>query len=178
MSETRLEGLLAEFASAEQLLAAVGSARAAGFSALEAYSPFPVEGIADALGYRRNRIPLFMLLGAIVGGVGTFALEWYSAVFDFPLNVGGRPLGSWPAFLPAAIEMTLLWAAVCGVLAMLISNRLPQLHHPLFGVRAFERASNDRFFMLLRATGPGFEAERAREFLATLAPLSVNEVPA
>lgn len=178
MSEARLAGLLAEFSSAEQLLAAVGRARAAGFNALEAYSPFPVEGIADALGYRRNLVPLFMLLGAIVGGVGTFALEWYSAVFNFPLNVGGRPLGSWPAFLPPAIEMTLLWAAVCGVLAMLIGNRLPQLHHPLFGVRAFERASNDRFFMLLRATGPGFETERAREFLATLAPLSVSEVPA
>ncbi|MGH8137573.1 MAG: DUF3341 domain-containing protein [Steroidobacteraceae bacterium] len=179
MSDSHLHGLLAEFASADQLLTAISRARTEGhYAALEAYSPFPIEGLDVALGPCPDRIPLFMLLGAIAGGVGTFALEWYSAVFDYPINVGGRPIGSWPAFLPPAIEMTVLGAALLGVIAMLMSSGLPRLHHPLFGVEAFERASNDRFFLLLRADDPTFDEQSAREFLDTLDSLTVSEVPA
>lgn len=179
MSVSSLHGLLAEFASVDQLVTAIARARTeAHYAAIEAYSPFPIEGLDEALGPRRDRIPLFMLLGAIVGGLGTFALEWYSAVFDYPINVGGRPTGSWPAFLPPAIEMTVLGAVLFGVIAMLIGNGLPRLHHPLFGVKAFERASNDRFFLLLRADDPNFDARSAREFLDTLGSLTISEVPA
>jgi hypothetical protein len=177
MSDTRRHALLAEFASAGQLIDAVRRARAERYGAIEAYSPFPIEGLADALGKTRDRVPLLMLLGAIAGGVGTFALEWYSAVFDYPLNIGGRPTGSWQAFLPPAIEMTVLGAALFGVIAMLVGNGLPRLHHPLFGAAAFERASDDRFFLLLRADDPHFDAARAREFLDALAPLTISEVP-
>lgn len=173
-----LHGLLAEFDSAAALTAAVRRVRAATRFAPEAYAPCPLEELGALLPPHRDRIPLAMLLGALAGGIGTFALEWYSAVVDYPLDVGGRPLFSWPAFLPPALEMTLLGAALCGVAAMLIGNGLPRLHHPLFAVPAFERASRDRFFLLLRADDPPFEARAARALLESLAPLAVHEVPA
>jgi hypothetical protein len=178
MSAPHLYGVLAEFASAEQLLTAVARARSETHHAiLEAYSPLPIEGLVEALGPRKaDRIPFWMLLGAILGGAGTFALEWYAAVWNYPINVGGRPTGSWPAFLPPAIEMTVLGAALFGVLAMLIGNGLPRWHHPLFAVESFGRASNDRFFLLLRAVDPAFDARGAREFLQTLTPLTIREV--
>ncbi|HEX4050115.1 MAG TPA: DUF3341 domain-containing protein [Steroidobacteraceae bacterium] len=179
MSDTPRYGLLAEFASADELLNAASRAgQAQHHYLIEAYSPFPIEGLDEALGHPPDHIPAFMLLGAILGGAGTFALEWYSAVFNYPINVGGRPTGSWPAFLPAAIEMTVLGAALLGVIAMLIGNGLPRLHHPLFGVAAFQRASTDRFFLLLRADDPRFDAQAAHEFLHALAPLTISEVPA
>lgn len=180
MSDPHLHGVLAEFTSAEQLLAAVARARIEiPHAILEAYSPLPVEGLIEALGPRKpDRIPFWMLLGAIVGGAGTFALEWYAAVWNYPLNVGGRPTESWLAFLPAAIEMTVLGAALFGVLAMLIGNGLPRWHHPLFAVESFGRASSDRFFLLLRAIDPDFDAQRACEFLRTLTPLTIRKVQA
>lgn len=179
MSNPSVHGLLAEFASADELIAAVTRARAQPLAVtVEAYSPFPIEGLADVLGSHADHVPRYMLLGALVGGVGTYALQWYSAVVDYPLNIGGRPLASWPAFLPPAIEITLLGAALAGVIAMLVGNGLPRLHHPLFGVPAFERASNDRFFLLLRAGAASFDAAAARSFLETLAPLTISEVPA
>jgi hypothetical protein len=179
MTHPPLQGVLAVFASADELLTAVRRARAATMHAsLEAYSPFPIEGLAESLGGGPDHIPLFMLLGGIAGGIGTFVLEWYSAVFNYPLNIGGRPTGSWQAFLPPAIEMTVLGAALFGVIAMLVGNGLPRFHHPLFGIKNFERASNDRFFLWVRADHPDFDAQRAREFLETLGPLEIHEVPA
>ena len=178
MSDAPLHGLLAEFANADELVgAAVRARREVRYSALEAYSPFPIPGLAEALEIPRDRIALWMLLGAIIVGGGTFALEWYSAVLNYPINVGGRPTGSWPAFLPPAIEMTVLGAALCGVVAMLIGNGLPRWHHPLFGVDAFARVSNNGFFLLLRADDPNFDVHSAREFLETLGCLGVSEVP-
>ena len=179
MSDPHLYGVLAEFTSAEQLLAAVARARTeTHYAILEAYSPLPVDGLVEALGPRKpDRIPFWMLLGAIAGGAGTFALEWYSAVWNYPINVGGRPTGSWPAFLPPAIEMAVLGAAFFGVLAMLIGNGLPRWHHPLFAIKSFERATDDRFFLLIRAIDPAFDAQHAREFLQTLTPLTIREVP-
>lgn len=180
MSDPRLYGVLAEFATAEQLLAAAVRARTeASHAIMEAYSPLPIEGLVEALGPQKtDRIPFWMLLGSIMGGAGTFALEWYAAVWNYPINVGGRPTGSWPAFLPPAIEMAVLGAAVFGVLAMLAGNGLPRWHHPLFAVESFGRASNDRFFLLLRAIDPAFDAQRTSEFLQTLTPLTIREVHA
>lgn len=179
MSEPRLHGLLAEFATADELLlAAQRVSTESKYGPWEAYSPFPIPGLAEALGTSSSDpVPFWMLLGALAGGVGTFALEWYAAVWDYPINVGGRPPGSWQAFLPAAIEMAVLGAALLGVIAMLLDNGLPRLHHPLFGVAPFSAASNDRFFLLLRATDASFDAQRAREFLQLLRPRTINEVP-
>lgn len=174
-----LHGLLAEFATADELLDAVSRALAQPFAGgVEAYSPFPIDGLAEALGSHADSVPRWMLLGALIGGVVTYAIEWYSAVFAYPLNVGGRPLASWPAFLPPALEFTLLGAALAGVIAMLAGNRLPRVRHPLFEMAAFTRASSDRFFLLLRAQDTGFDAAAARGFLESLAPLAISEVPA
>lgn len=176
MSDPRMLGLLAEFADAEQLRGAVLRARHEGYSDIEAYSPYPVDGLTEAMGMRRAHVPFWMLLGAICGGGFTYWLEWYSAVVNYPINVGGRPPFSWPAFLPPALEMTLLWAVLAGALAMLIGNRLPRVHHPLFAVRAFDRATGDRLFLLLRVANSNLEARRAHAFLKTLSPLSISEV--
>jgi hypothetical protein len=177
MSEA-LYGLMAEFDDAEALLAAVGRLRRKMPAALlEAYSPFPVAGLEEQLARHVDHTPAWTLLGGLLGGLGTFAIEWYSAVIDYPIQVGGRPTGSWQAFLPPAIEMTVLGAALFGVLAMLVASRLPMVRHPLFGVPAFERASSDRFFLLIRRLDAHFNAERARTALEALEPLAVWDVP-
>lgn len=172
-----LYGLLAEFGDAEQLRGAALRARHERYTAIEAYSPFPIEGLGEALDQRSIRVPFWTLVGGILGGGSIYALEWFSAAIDYPINVGGRPPFSWPAFFPPAFEMTLLWAALFGVAAMLLGNRLPRLHHPLFAVPAFERASSDRFFLVLRAADDHFDLQQSREFLETLAPLAISEVP-
>jgi len=173
-----LYGIMAEFDDAGALLAAAGRLRQESPTAqLEAFSPFPITGLDELLAGRDDRTPAWMLLGGLLGGVGTFAIEWYSAVIDYPIQVGGRPPASWQAFLPPAIEMTILGAALFGVLAMLVASRLPMVRHPLFAVPAFERASSDRFFLLIRGSNVHFDAERARASLDELAPLAVWDVP-
>ncbi|HET9835203.1 MAG TPA: DUF3341 domain-containing protein [Rhodanobacteraceae bacterium] len=176
MNENRILGLLAEFAQAEQLRDGARRAREEGFTVMEAYSPMPVDGLAEIVHTRGTRVSLWMLLGAIGGGGFTYWLEWYSAAVDYPVNVGGRPPFSWPAFIPPALEMTILWAVLAGVAALLIGSRLPMLHHPLFDVAPFDRASSDRFFLLLRAEDPQFNLERTHAFLSALSPLTISEV--
>jgi hypothetical protein len=174
----KVYGLLAEFATADALLAAAKHMRQAGYRQLEAYAPFAVEGLAEAVGFRRNRVPLFTLLGGIAGGVGTYFLQWYAAVIDYPINVGGRPLHSWPSFLPPTFEITILGAAFAAVFGMLIANGLPRLHHPLFDVPEFDLATRNRFFLLLPASDPAFDDASGRGLLQDLQPLLVREVPA
>jgi hypothetical protein len=171
-------GLLAEFATADRLLAAAQHARHAGFSLAEAYSPFPVEGLAEAVGLRRNRVPLVTLLGGIAGGAATYFLLWYSAVVDYPINVGGRPLHSWPSFIPPTFEITILGAAFAAVIGMLMMNGLPRLRHPLFDVPEFDLATRNRFFLFLPAADPAYDAAHCRAWLDRLSPLLVLEVPA
>ena len=171
-------GLMAEFASADALLAAAKRARGAGYARIEAYSPFPVEGMAEAIGYEKTHVPLATLIGGIVGGLGGFFLQWYSAVIDYPENIGGRPLNSWPEFIPVTFETTVLFAAFTAVIAMLVANGLPRLRHPVFDVREFDFATRNRFFLCLRSDDRRFEPEPARRFLETLEPMRVMEVPA
>ncbi len=173
-----LYGLMAEFTSGEALVGAVRRAREAGYDRIEAYSPFPVEGMSDAIGFTGSRVPFFTLVGGIAGGVGGYFLQWYSAVIDYPINVGGRPLHSWPEFIPATFEMTVLFAALTAVVAMLLANGLPRLNHPIFEAKDFDLATRNRFFLCLRAGEPKFEPDSARRFLASLEPLRVIEVPA
>lgn len=173
-----LYGLLAEFKTADALLAAGRAARAHGYAQFEAYAPFAVEGLDELVGLKRNHVPLLTLLGGIVGGAGTYFLQWYSAVVDYPINVGGRPLHSWPSFLPATFEITILGAALAAVFGMLVLNGLPQLYHPLFAVEEFELATRNRFFLCLPARDPAFELQRSTELLQGLDPLLLREVPA
>jgi Protein of unknown function (DUF3341) len=170
-------GLLAEFASPEALLDAARRAREAGYARIEAYSPFPVEGLAEATGFRRNLVPLIVLIGGLAGGLGGYFMQWYSAVISYAINSGGKPPHSWPEFIPVTFELTILCAAIAGVLGMLALNGLPKLYHPLFNVREFDLASRNRFFLCLRAGDAEFTAESAGQFLRELEPLGVWDVP-
>ena len=131
-------GLIAEFADERALVDAARRARAEGYRNIDAYAPFSVEGLSDALGFRKDRVALITLLGGIVGGAGVYFLQWYTAVIDYPINAGGRPLHSWPAFIPATFEMTVLGAALAAFFGMLILNGLPRLNHPIFDAPDFD----------------------------------------
>jgi hypothetical protein len=169
-------GLLAEFATADELVAAARRAHEAGYVRAEAYSPFHVEGLAEALGFERNHVPFFTFVGAVLGGIGGFFLQWYSAVVDFPINVGGRPLDSWPMFVPVTFEMAVLGGALSAAISMFAANGLPRLRHPLFAVPEFDMATRNRFFLCLRADDPAFDAKKARDFLDGLHPMRCVEV--
>jgi hypothetical protein len=172
----RLYAVVAEFDRPEALLAAVRRARRDGFGRLEAFSPFPVEGLDAELGLRAPAVAGAMLAGGILGAVGGFAMQaWIN--LDFPLNVGGRPLIAWPAFVLITFELMVLGAVTAGVLAMLIGNRLPRLHHPLFEIPDFHFATDDKFFLALLADEPGFDAARARRFLKAQKPRRVADAP-
>jgi hypothetical protein len=170
-------GLIAEFATADRLVDAARKAYLGGYRRLEAYSPFAVEGLADAIGFGTNRVPLLTFLGGIVGGVGGYFMQWYSAVVSYPINVGGRPLHSWPSFIPATFELTILGAALAAVFGMLLSNGLPRLYHPIFNAKDFDLATRNRFFLCILSIDPLFSEERTRKFLEDLQPLNIGEVP-
>jgi len=171
-------GLVAEFADDKALVDAARRAHAAGYRKVDAYAPFSVEGLSDALGFRSDRVALITLLGGILGGMGAYFLQWYTAVIDYPINAGGRPLHSWPAFIPATFEMTVLGAALAAFFGMLILNGLPRLVHPIFNTPDFDLASRNRFFLCIEARDPRFEPGETRAFLDSLEPMRVAEVEA
>lgn len=174
--EAKMFGLMAEFADHEELLHAAKLARERGYRCMDAFTPFPVEELPETLGHRRTPVALIVLLGAIVGATGGYFMEWYSMAVDYPLNIGGRPLNSWPAFVPITFELMVLCAAVSAILGMFALNGFPRLHHPVFNVPGFERASTDRFYLCIEARDPLFDAAGTREFLEGLAPGKVQEV--
>ncbi|MCU6501348.1 DUF3341 domain-containing protein [Rugamonas sp. A1-17] len=173
-----LYGLLAEFSTADALMAAARAVREHGFRRFEAYSPFSLEGLDELVGLKRNHVPLITLIGGLLGGAGTYFMQWYSAVIDYPINVGGRPLHSWPSFIPATFEFTILGAALAAVFGMLLLNGLPKLYHPLFAVEEFELATRNRFYLCLPVSDPAFSRDRSERLLRSLQPLFVREVPA
>jgi hypothetical protein len=172
-----LYGLIAEFAGAEALLGAARKAREAGYAEVEAYSPFPIDGLAEVVGLKRDWVPPIVLAGGLAGGIGGYFMQWYSAVISYPINSGGKPPHSWPEFIPVTFELTVLAAAIAGVIGMLVLNGLPRLYHPVFNVREFDLASRNRFFLCLRARDAKFTPETARDFLRRLQPLGVWDVP-
>lgn len=175
---SRPYGLLAEFDSADGVTQAVHAAQIAGYTRLEAFSPFPLRDVADRLGHRPLIVPAIAVLAGLAGAaVQYYAQYWMNAV-DYPINVGGRPLHSWPAFLPATIIVGILWAAAASLIGMLALNRLPRLHHPLFDVDGFERASQDRFFLCITSDDPYFDIAVTARFLEQLDAARVQEVPA
>jgi len=169
-------GLMAEFSKSETLLAAARLAYASGYRQMDAFTPFPVEGLAENLGRKKSLVPLIVLLAGIGGGAGGYFMEWYAMSLDYPINIGGRPLSSWPPFVPITFELTILAAALAAVIAMFALNRLPQPHHPVFNVPRFERASTDKFFLCIEADDPKFDLAATRQFLETLKPDHVEEV--
>jgi hypothetical protein len=172
----RTYGLLARFESAQALLDAARSSRSAGYRDIEAYAPFMIEGLAETVGKERNGIPLLTLLGGGAAASVMFGLQWYSSVVDYPINVGGRPYFSWPAFILPALEVTFLGAAVAAVAGMLFFNRLPQFRHPVFAAPGFERATRDGFFLCIRGSDPLFDEKGTRAWLLSQFALEVTEV--
>ena len=169
-------GLLAEFADANALVTATRQAHEKGFRSMDAYAPFPIEEVSEALGFRKTRLPFIVLIGGILGCLTGFGMQYYSAVLSYPIDVGGRPFNSWPAFIPITFEMTILGAALSAVLGMLALNGLPMPYHPVFNVPRFALATRDRFFLCIEARDPLFDREQTKSFLRSLTPREVTEV--
>ena len=173
----RYYGLMAEFDSPTAIVAATRRAYAEGYRQMDTFTPFPVEGLAEELRFHHTRVPLIVLLGGLIGCFGGFFLQYWIAGIYWPLNIGGRPLNSWPAFIPVTFEMTILAASLSAVLGMLALNGLPMPYHPLFNVPRFALASRNRFFLCIEAVDPKFDESATRQFLVGLNPRSVEEVP-
>jgi hypothetical protein len=171
-----LYGLIAEFDDPTSLVAATERAHAEGYRCMDAYSPYPIEELHHALGSHLTHLPLIVLIGGIVGCLGGYFLQYWASALAYPLNVGGKPLHSWPAFIPVTFECTILVAALSAVLGMLALNGLPQPYHPVFNVPRFALASRNRFFLCIEAVDPKFNLEQTRQFLETLGPREVATV--
>lgn len=175
MTGRGLYGVVAEFPGVDSLTAAARAAR--GLGPIESYTPFPVEELEELIAGKQRALPAAMFIGGLVGLVGFFLLEYWCAAIDYPLNVGGRPLDSWPAFIPSCFEVGLIWAAATGFAGFFLTNRLPQLFHPLSRVPGFERASQDAYFLAIEAGSPDFDRHRIHSLLAAHGALRVMDVP-
>lgn len=170
-------GLMAEFHEPTAIVEAAERAHVDGYRRMDAYSPYPIEALSEALHLHHSRLPLLVLGGGIFGALAGYLLQWWTSVVDYPLNIGGKPLNSWPAFIPPAFETTILFAALTAVLGMLALNGLPEPYHPVFNVPSFALASRDRFFLCIEATDPRFNRQGTRHFLESLPGVgAVSEV--
>ena len=169
-------GLMAEFEEPSALVNAARAAREKGYRKLDAYSPFPIEELSEALHLHKNKLPLIVLLGGITGGLTGYLLQYYVTVVNYPINIGGRPLHSWPAYIVITFELTILFAAISAVLGLMALCGLPMPYHPVFNVPRFAFASRNRFFLCIEATDPLFDREKTGQFLETLEPKEVSEV--
>src|SRR5450432_3469047 len=165
MIEEPIFGMMAEFDTPTDIVDAARRTSEAGYKKIDAYSPFPIEELAEAIGFHHNGVALIALIGGLLGLFGGFMLQWWVNTISYPVNIGGRPPNSWPAFIPVTFEMTILGAALSAVLGMLALNKLPQPYHPLFNVDQFQFASRDRFFICIEASDPKFDLEKTRQFL-------------
>jgi hypothetical protein len=171
-----LYGLLAEFHTPAELVDAAHRVREAGYRKVEAYSPYPIEELSEALHFPKSKLPAIVLTGGILGALAGYSLQYWTSVVDYPLNIGGRPFHSWPSFIVPTFETTILFAAGFAVLGMLALNGLPQPYHPVFNAPAFALATRDRFFICIEATDPKFDRVESRRFLESLEASEVTEV--
>ena len=176
MKRDPIYGMMAEFDSATALFDAARSTRQAGYNKIDAYSPFPIEGLAEEIGAPHD-VPLVVLIGGIVGGLTGYLMQWWMSAVDYPINVGGKPAHSWPAFIVITFEMTILFAGISAVFGMLALNGLPMPYHPVFNVPRFSSASKDRFFLIVFSSDPKYDPAGTRGFLQGLQPRSISEVP-
>ncbi|HEU4327811.1 MAG TPA: DUF3341 domain-containing protein [Roseiflexaceae bacterium] len=171
-----LYGIVAEFETAEQVLEAARSAQAAGYTQMDAFSPLPIEGLSEAVGFKGTRLSRVVLLGGLSGATSAFLLQTIGMVFDYPYNIGGRPLFSWPMFIPITFEGTILFAAFSAVIGLIVACGFPAPYHPVFNTPNFERASQDRFFLAIEAIDPQFDRSRTKQFMEGLGAYKVSEV--
>jgi hypothetical protein len=176
MKSSVIYGLMAEFEDPTSLVTATERAHREGYRRMDAYSPFPIEELHHALGSKPTKLPLIVLIGGLIGCIGGYTLEYWSSVIAYPLNIGGKPLHSWPAFIPVTFECTILAAALACVLGMLALNGLPMPYHPVFSVPRFALASRNRFFLCIESTDPKFDIDATRHFLDSLNPREVSAV--
>jgi len=176
MERRSLYGLMAEFDNADALLKAAQRTYDEGYRRMDAYSPFPIHGLAEAVGYRHRILPWLVLAGGILGGVAGFWLQYWVSVIELPVNIGGKPLNSWPSFIPVTFECTILGAALTAVLGMLALNGLPKPYHPVFNAERFRLASSSRFFLCIEAADRKFEQSAVTAYLKSLSPYGVIEV--
>jgi hypothetical protein len=175
-SRPPIYGLMAEFPSADALIAAAHQVHEAGFQKVDAYTPYPIEAVSEALDLPRSKVPLVVLIGGLLGGLGGYMLQYWSQVIRYPMNVGGRPVHSWPSFIVPTFECTILGASLAAVVGMILINGLPLPYHPVFNVPRFALASRDRFFLVIEAVDPKFDPDATRRFLAGLNASEVSEV--
>ena len=171
-----LYGIMAEFDNPSELVAAARRTHEAGYRRINGYSPYPIEELTEAIGFTRTTLPLIVLIGGILGGLGGFFMQYWMEVVDYPLNVGGKPFNSWPAFIPITFECTVLVAAFAAVLGMLVLNKLPQPYHPVFNAPNFALATRDKFFLVIEANDPKFTHDETSQFMNTLGAMGVNDV--
>jgi Protein of unknown function (DUF3341) len=171
-----LYGVMAEFENPSDLVAAARSIYEAGYRRINGYSPYPIEELSEAIGFTRTSLPLIVFIGGLLGALGGFFMQYWMEVIDYPLNVGGKPYNSWPAFIPITFETTVLCAAFSAVLGMLILNKLPQPYHPVFNAPNFALATRDRFFLAVEANDPKFDHDAVVALLKSLNALEVNDV--
>ena len=176
MNKRPIHGLLAQFDTPNAVLNAARRTYDAGYRKMDAYTPFPVEGLSDAIGFHTNLVPLICLFGGLIGCAGGFFLQWWPNVIGYPLNIGGRPYNSWPQFIPITFELTVLIAGLSTVFGMLALNGFPQPYHPIFNAPNFEGASRDKFFLCIEAEDSKFDLQGTREFLMSLNAHEVSEV--
>ncbi|MFZ0731665.1 MAG: DUF3341 domain-containing protein [Candidatus Sulfotelmatobacter sp.] len=177
MKRDPIYGIMAEFDSAQALVDAARKTHEAGYKKIDAYSPFPIEGLAEEIGFHHDEVPLVVLIGGIVGGLTGFLMQYWMSAVDYPLNIGGKPYNSWPAFIVITFEMTILFAGISAVLGMLALNGLPMPYHPVFNVPRFSAASKDRFFLIVFSSDKKYKATEVRSFFETLKPRAIDEVP-
>lgn len=171
-----LYGVMAEFDNPSHLVTAARRTYEEGYRRINGYSPYPIEELWEAIGFHRTGLPIIVLIGGIIGGVGGFLMQYYLSVFDYPLNVGGKPFNSWPAFIPITFETTILCAALAAVFGMLALNKLPQPYHPVFNAPNFKLATRDHFFLVIEANDPRYDHDEVVEFLKSLEPKEVTDV--
>ena len=177
MKDPRIYGLMAEFDSVDSVIAAAHRVHAAGYRKIDAYSPFPLEELSEAIGFEKNGVALVCLIGGLLGGSAAYILQWWINTISYPVNIGGRPLHSWPSFIIVTFEMTILFSGLSAVFGMLALNGLPMPYHPVFNVPQFDAASRDKFFIVIFASDRNYDPVGTRQFLEGLSPISVAEVP-
>ena len=170
-------GMMAEFDTPTDIVVAARRTSEAGYKKIDAYSPFPIEELGEAIGFHHNGVALVTLVGGLCGCLGGFMLQWWISTISYPVNIGGRPMNSWPSFIPVTFEMTILFAGLSAVIGMLVLNGLPQPYHPVFNVPRFARASQDKFFLIIFSSDPRYDTIQTRTFLESLGGKSISEVP-